>query len=196
MGQYYRGVILNEEKTEVINALCCYAHGNGAKLMEHSYIGNHYVRAYEHLLSTTFKNKPFVWCGDYADTDWYGKAIDFDDSRTKDMYERKYNCAYPTNRTETKHHLTIPHRKWRYNKYLINYDKAQYVKLPKCKKGVWQIHPLPLLCADGNGRGGGDYSGINENMVGIWAYDHIGIANELLTDKYYTEMKVEFKEIW
>ena len=70
------------------------------------------------------------------------------------------------------HHLTIPHRKWRYNKYLINYDKAQYVKLPKCKKGVWQIHPLPLLCADGNGRGGGDYNGINENMVGIWAYDH------------------------
>ena len=196
MGQYYRGVILNEEKNEVINALCCYAHGNGAKLMEHSYIGNHYVRAYEYLLSTTFKNKPFVWCGDYADTDWYCKAIDFDDSRTKDMYERKYNCAYPTERTDTKHHLTIPYKKWKYNKYLINYDKGQYVKLPKRKKDVWQIHPLPLLCADGNGRGGGDYSGINENMVGIWAYDHIGIANELPTDKYYTELKVEFKEIW
>ena len=85
MGQYYRGVILNEEKNEVINSLCCYAHGNGAKLMEHSYIGNHYVRAYEYLLSTTFKNKRFVWCGDYADTDLYYKAINFDDNRTKDM---------------------------------------------------------------------------------------------------------------
>ena len=196
MGQYYKGVILNEEKTEVINALNCYAHNNGAKLMEHSYIGNHYVRAYEHLLATTFKGKPFVWCGDYADTDWYSKGWTFDDDKAKDNFYDKYGYNFEGSYIDTDFYPSLPYNKLRYYKYILNYDTKQYVKLPKHKKGVWQIHPLPLLCADGNGRGGGDYNGINENMVGIWAYNHIGVGNDIPTDDYWTELKTDFKEEW
>ena len=51
MGQYYRGAILNKEalnnnEIKIEKSLCCYIHGNGAKLMEHSYVGNTYVGAY------------------------------------------------------------------------------------------------------------------------------------------------------
>ena len=196
MGQYYKGVILNEEKTEVINALNCYAHNNGAKLLEHSYIGNHYVKAYEHLLATTFKGKPFVWCGDYADTNWYSKGWTFDDDKAKDNFYDKYGYNFEGRYIDTDFYPSLPYNKLRYYKYILNYDTKQYVKLPKHRKDKWVIHPLPLLCADGNGRGGGDYNGINENMVGIWAYNHIGVGNDIPTDDYWTELKTDFKEEW
>jgi hypothetical protein len=40
------------------------------------------------------------------------------------------------------------------------------------------LHPLPLLTAEGNGRGGGDYDGPNMDMVGTWARDVISMENE------------------
>ena len=193
MGQYYRGIILNEEKTEVINALSCYAHQNGAKLMEHSWIGNHYVKAYEYLLATTFKGKPFVWCGDYADNDWYGQAMVFEDDRARENYFNKFGVEYPKDRyLDSIHYPYLPYSKLKYYKYLLNYDTKQYVKLPKNNKHKWVIHPLPLLCADGNGRGGGDYYGTNMDMIGIWAYNHIGCDNEVPIE--FTELKVTFEE--
>ena len=33
------------------------------------------------------------------------------------------------------------------------------------------FHPIPLLTAVGNGRGGGDYEGTNMAEIGIWAGD-------------------------
>ena len=117
MGQYYKGVILNEEKTEVINALNCYAHGNGAKLMEHSYIGNHYVKAYEHLLATTFKGKPFVWCGDYADTDWYSKGWTFDDDKAKDNFYNKYGYNFEGRLMDNEFYPTLPYNKLRWTPF-------------------------------------------------------------------------------
>ena len=40
------------------------------------------------------------------------------------------------------------------------------------------LHPLSLLTAEGNGRGGGDYNGPNMDMVGTWARDVISMENE------------------
>lgn len=39
----------------------------------------------------------------------------------------------------------------------------------------WTVHPLPLLTAEGNGRGGGDYHEQNPDieLVGTWARDSI-----------------------
>ena len=71
MGQYYKACVLKKNWKQAKNtievALSSYDFENGAKLMEHSYIGNSYVRSVEHLLSDKFKGYPFVWCGDYAD---------------------------------------------------------------------------------------------------------------------------------
>ena len=57
MGQYFHGVILNSHKKNYPNKekvkawLSPYDYGNGAKLMEHSYIGNDYVSAFEALIN-------------------------------------------------------------------------------------------------------------------------------------------------
>jgi hypothetical protein len=42
-------------------------------------------------------------------------------------------------------------------------------------------HPLPLLTAEGNGRGGGDYRG-ESPLIGSWARDVISVETEAPTD--------------
>lgn len=56
----------------------------------------------------------------------------------------------------------------------------------------FRIHPLPLLTAEGNGRGGGDYHGAHETLVGSWARDVISIEKELPVG--YTRLEVNFEE--
>ena len=222
MGQYYRGVVLGKttkraKRIIVKKAYCCYAHDNGAKLMEHSYVGNWYVKAYEQALGGKFYGYPFVWAGDYADdmfnANVYTIANEFIDNVTK--RKAKAKGFYPVKGVWADMHFEKLYKdgdiekayendfvekvvtKDNYNnlvtfKYIINFDKKLAVEIPEHKENEWQVHPLPLLCADGNGRGGGDYHGINENMVGAWAYDRIGLDNELPNGIKLIE--IEFKE--
>jgi hypothetical protein len=64
MGQYYYPTSI--DKMEYL-----YSHDfdNGLKLMEHSYVGNHFVRAVEKLLSPkgAWHKTRFCWAGDYMD---------------------------------------------------------------------------------------------------------------------------------
>ena len=41
------------------------------------------------------------------------------------------------------------------------------------------INPLSLLTAVGNGKGCGDYFGLNSCDIGIWAWDIISIEDEI-----------------
>lgn len=221
MGQYYRGAILDKESIKgqitIAKALCCYAHHNGAKLMEHSYVGNTYVGAYVKLLANQYYGYPFVWVGDYADdkfnTNVYRLAYQYIDDFIKSNAEEqgfvkdnnsygkfmKYDCGDRI-LLEVKNEDDFAER-YSYEevggnqldyKYILNLDKKEYVKIPEYNENEWTIHPLPLLCADGNGRGGGDYNGTNMNKVGIWAYDKIGVSNDIPTD--FTELVAVFKE--
>ena len=74
------------------------------------------------------------------------------------------------------------------NKYLVNHDKKQYINLNRYIKeseidhgecGVWCLHPLSLMTALGNGKGGGDYYGINDGCIGEWAMNLISIEDEV-----------------
>lgn len=222
MGQYYRGVVLGKttkksKKIIVKQAFCCYAHGNGAKLMEHSYVGNWYVKEYEYDLANEFYGYPFVWAGDYADemynTSVYEEACKYIRKQaTKNARKMGYrkvkdpkwfkeyekNGVYASESemaVNNKDVIAITY------KYIINFDKKVFVRIPE-KKGLDEnghyqltIHPLPLLCADGNQRGGGDYYGTNETLVGSWAYDRIGVSDELPED-ITTELVVTFEESW
>lgn len=181
MGQYYRGAVLEKtalkrNEVKVKFSLCPYQHNNGAKLMEHSYVGNYYVEAYEKELSSRYYGYPFVWVGDYAD-DKFDKF---------NVYELAYNKVTEVDMTTL---CRADRKDW---KYLINFDKKMFVRIPEMSEN-WDIHPLPLLCADGNQRGGGDYYGANEEIVGSWAYDRIGIGNEI-PKGIITELVVTFKE--
>jgi hypothetical protein len=223
MGQYYRGAILNKEalnnnEIKIEKALCCYIHGNGPKLMEHSYVGNTYVGAYVKLLAEQYYGYPFVWAGDYADDKFnvnvHEKALLYIEDFIKvnaekqgyvkdyDSYRKfmKYDCGDEIVLSEMKDEddfaETYSYEEVGGNeldyKYILNLDKKQYVKIPKYNENEWTIHPLPLLCADGNGRGGGDYNGFDIHKVGVWAYNRIGISNEIPNE--FTELVVNFEE--
>lgn len=194
MGQYYRPCVLKKNwrtaKQPVSATLLCHDFNNGAKLMEHSWIGNGLVRRIEFLLANEFKGYPFVWCGDYADEiktrtgihDFYNDANCFINTTAK-YYALKGTIPQLWNgEGEYNPYQYIP-----YYKYLVNYTKKEYCIMPKEKKGEWQVNPLPLLTCNSNGRGGGDY-GIEDDRVGSWAYNRIGLTN--------SEKEIEgFKEI-
>lgn len=85
-------------------------------------------------------------------------------------------------------------------KFLLNYDTAQYVDLDEYKaasvdKHGWIIHPLPLLTAVGNDRGGGDFheGNVGYENVGIWAWNLLSIVDNL--PKRFKKLKLAFKEI-
>ena len=176
MGQYFRGAILKINhklaKQPVLFAVRPSEYSNLAKLMEHSYIGNTYVNAYMEMISDTdgmYFGYPVVWIGDYADDvkdkDYYDLANKISDKNQGCSDKVKGDKEY---------------------KYLVNFSKKEYVVIPKYNSTIYQMHPLSLLTAYGNGGNGGDYSGKCQNEVGIWAFDKIGATNN---EQYITGMK-------
>ena len=73
-------------------------------------------------------------------------------------------------------------------KYIVNHDKKQYID----KTDYKFIHPLSLITAEGNGRGGGDYQGSNEEKIGNWSRDIISIEKDLLPE--YTKFEYKFSD--
>ena len=192
MGQYYKCIFLTENN-KPIASVSSYDFGSGAKLMEHSWAKNPFVRFVERQLMVA--PQKVVWAGDYADHEdpttitaseiklladeeseyWNAEKLRKDGvnlyslsdtigrithtESVKSKYEHDYTEVAP---------LTA--------KYLINHDKKQFVnktKVPKDGDG-WQIHPLPLLTCEGNGRGGGDFRG-ESDLIGLWARDLISV---------------------
>lgn len=193
MGQYYNPLILRKNwklaKNPVIATLKCYDfNGNGAKLMEHSYAGNSFARSVEYLLANQFKGYPFVWCGDYyepvttntGEHYLYSEGNRFiyksDESNDPTKAYKKLKGSIPA-MPEWKEgqrwnaYETIP-----YYRYLINYTKKQFCRMPMFNKKKWRVNPLPLLTCAGNGLGGGDYRR-DDKRVGSWAFDCIGLTN-------------------
>jgi hypothetical protein len=171
MGQYYLALILAEktEQEEFIRySLHPHYYNNGMKLMEHAFKNNEFVVAVENIISPEgmFYKSRVVWAGDYADDE------PFTDINLHKMVKK---IDYNDN--------TIPNL----YKYIINHTKKQYVD-----KNKTEIHPLPLLTAEGNGNGGGDYYGVDEYLVGVWARDVISVNNEIPAD--YVELVCKFKE--
>ena len=193
MGQYYRGVILKDNidvtnitSNDIHEAFCCYEHDNGAKLMEHSYVNNWYVKAYENELANECFGNHFVWVGDYADSNLFDLAYDFIKAKRINIAEKQgyYDFKSVTDYDEL---VSTTYE------YIINFTKKMFIRIPKEIDDCLVIHPLPLLCADGNGRGGGDYYGSNMELIGSWAYDKIGVANEI-PDDITDELVVTFQE--
>lgn len=178
MGQYY--VAVNVDNMEHVQP---HTYDNGAKLMEHSYIGNNFVEAVEFLLIDDGENKArwsgqrICWAGDYA-------------SALEGEEENLYNLTKGDGLQMLVEAIPEDYI------YLINLDKKQYVDKSKCPNmsGGWsdfKVHPLPLLTAEGNGRGGGDYRG-DEDYVGSWARNRIALVNKI--PEGYTEITPNFNE--
>jgi len=167
MGQYFSPIVLNDKKTQPKAWIYSHNFGSGLKLMEHSWMKNTFVGAFESLILRNPEN--VVWCGDYADNVKGCKT---------NLYDR---CKESTKVRPTK--ITT----LKESRYIINHDKKQFVdktKVPTDADG-WRIHPLPLLTCNSNGRGGGDFRGESE-LVGKWAYDKISVDSK--KPKGYAEL--------
>ena len=165
MGQYYRPILGDKY------GLNCKVYDRTvdgeytlAKLLEHSWWRNPFVNAF----SENLYEEPgrVCWVGDYAD-----EPEDFCFSNCSAFYVPCYRAIWGDKvklQTILSTGFTLD------EKFLVNYDTKEYVDLEEYKKlsvdkHGWVIHPLPLLTAVGNDRGGGDFHEGNtgyENVCG------------------------------
>lgn len=197
MGQYYKAYVMGECGDERIycphNAVFMAKNGmdrmpediergriddpnsffycmSGLKLTEHSWMSNDFIGGVMDAIE--YNPSRVAWIGDYADDE-----LDFTDLYTRDVYEKawgKYSTDYPFERAPKAHG----------DGYIVNHSKGMYIDLDKYYKENevenWgALHPLSLMTAIGNGRGGGDYRGVNSMLVGTWAMDIIEYVREL-----------------
>jgi hypothetical protein len=214
MGQYYKAIFINENQ-KPITSVSSYDFGSGAKLMEHSWLKNHFVRFVERQLMVTPQR--VVWGGDYADneepstlTPMEIKSLVDEDSdywnsevikeKGVNLYSLSETIGKLTSNEEVKNKYEHDFKEIAplTAKYLINHDKKQFVnktKTPKDAEG-WQVHPLPLLTCEGNLRGGGDFRGKDENnIVGSWARNRISVTTKKSDiPKEFQELIFDIKE--
>lgn len=196
MGQYYYPTLLQSCKTGKIRRikwLYSHSYGNGLKLMEHSYLGNDFVSA----VCSQILRQPHVvaWIGDYSD-ETYGDT--YEKKLPREAFMNIFNKICGQDRDKRKIHpdplpgFNGPHSfaGW----YLVNHTQKVFIDLGKYaannkwrQSSTWNgkteewdmcIHPLPLLTACGNGRGGGDYHGTDMDVIGTWAFDLIEFTDK------------------
>ena len=181
MGQYYIAIILSDNKKtpeKIRMWMTPINYENGIKLMEHSYIENNFVQAFEHLISPEgmFYMSRIVWAGDYADPE---------KNKSCNLYTKAYN-KYTGLLQCPKSHDTSSYR------YIVNHSQKLYVDKERCPENKYNliVHPLPLLVSEGNGCGGGDYRGNNVELCGTWARDNISVEKTMPTA--YNELVCDF----
>ena len=204
MGQYYRALIITPD--ERILVLDPHTLDSGAKLTEHSWIGNSFVNA---ACSLIYKNaKRVAWIGDYAEHDYetcgevYTKAMSFEQFKmyTDQVWNDDIKGVSP--KFFSKRDMAILDYDTK-DMFLVNHDKrvyidiAAYIRRNTTIDGTWAgwcMNPLPLLAACGNGRGGGDYHDgcIGYDDIGIWAFDYLEYTSQ--TPAGYTETMFYFDE--
>ena len=190
LGQYFRPILGDEFG---LNCKVFDRSVNGeytlAKLMEHSWWKNPFVNAFSEFLY----NEPrrVAWVGDYAD-----EPDDFDFPNCSAFYVPCYKEIWG----ETIQPIGVVSSDFKLDgKFLLNHDRQQFVDLDEYKKlsedkDGWTIHPLPLLTAVGNDRGGGDFHEGNTGFenVGIWAWQLLSFVDN--PPKGFSKFPLMFKE--
>ena len=143
---------------------------HGFKLMEHSYIGNDVCNAICKLL---YKKPAYVmWCGDY----WEPGEMKLPSYSSDPVKPTKEEFWADKVKEKEVSDDTFEIR----GKYLINLDSKEYIDMSEYIESAsvgqftddgWAVHPLPLLTANSNGQGGGDYyeEYPNADLCGTWA---------------------------
>lgn len=170
MGQYYMAYV-NHQNSKIVFDPFCYC--EGSKLMEHSYVNNYFVSKVLAVLRNTPSR--VAWVGDYSD-----------DICPKEIYDLCWKCEHSKINIRPDFDCGL----------LLNHTKKEYVDMleyVESQDNTLMPHPLPLLTAIGNGRGGGDYRGENRDMVGTWFNDEIEYASLKPPEYKNITKKVIFK---
>jgi hypothetical protein len=145
-----------------------YCYYEGQKLAEHARFLRYFVNGV--LESISDGPARVAWVGDYANEE---EDFELVDGYEPDDYEAIWNDENDASQTFDR----MPGRG--VYGYLVNLDKGVYIDLTEVamvagEELIYSLaHPLPILTAIGNGRGGGDYWGSNMDKVGMWAMNHI-----------------------
>lgn len=189
MGQYYEIYCCKEGKepcayNRKVLPDCDYM---PAKLTEHSWWENEFCRA----LAWSLVNSPsqVAWVGDY-----FNPTVEIQN------YEFFINAIEATQGDSAILQPIEPApSEFSLEDYvLVNNTKKSFLRLDKYKNfstdnDGWCVFPISILTACGNGKGGGDYFGINLSQVGTWAGDTILlIEKEKITDKEYKDFNEYF----
>ena len=197
MGQYYKPILTVSENKKS-ETLVFYSHEfeEGLKLMEHSYVGNYFVTAVK--IAIAYYNSwgyttKLTWAGDYAD------AVKGETYNLFEKYEPNINVEWGSNGKIEQFSFKddVFSMEMKVPRYLVNLDFLEYIDYEHIgtdNEDEYIIDPLPLLTADGNGRGGGDYSGSDIDFVGIWKGCIIQFTDT--QPIWAEELKCQFKEEW
>lgn len=200
MGQYYKAYVRNNDMEATFNpqtAIYMTRHGlermpdervpgyfecfSGMKLTEHSWIENDFVNGVVELIEEN--PSTVTWVGDYADDN-----DDFDGNYTEEVYASAWHDDCHDRPFER---MPVTHD----DGYIVNHYKREYIDLERYVaanvENGWCVHPLPLMTAIGNGRGGGDYRGNDMHLVGRWAMDVIEYTHE--KPEGYAEISLRFE---
>jgi hypothetical protein len=163
MPQYYRPILLGPEpakgQPETVHAwVRPENYGCDSKLMTHARSAP-FVSAIEMLLTPQASGKKYrlVWAGDYAENE---PTLD------ANLY------ALCTADDE----IVPEESDTSYYGFIVNHTKGQFVSKERCEKYT-NLHPLPLLTAEGYGRTEGDYP-VDHRLVGYWARDEISVVKQ------------------
>lgn len=209
MGQYYTPVeiLYFGDGTHFVISFSCQVKGlghNGVKLMEHSWWNNEFLtnfcaRLYERSRENN-KETHILWLGDYAELDGLSSLEGLSACFAR-VVQRSWlkQALQDPNRKEIDIGNTNPDFSL-INKFLVNTTKQEFINCTtyyNCNHDVddWCIHPLPLLTAVGNAEGGGDYFGVNNELVGRWAGDALYIDDEEPVEPF-KEIFPIFREKW
>jgi len=158
MGAYYQGTV-NHTRYET------WSIGQGAKLMEHSYIGNNYVGLVMDELEK--KPAPVRWVCDYSENE---DGFDWEKT-TEASFSKDAKAFDPI-------YFIYNHTK---NVYI---DMAELISLFSDRSMM--MHPIPILCnSETESMGGGDLHQ-EESRRGTWygdtlevVYDRINVLDAL-----------------
>ena len=166
MGQYYKAYIKKKNEEPIV--LSPWDYDNGAKLMEHSWLGNDFVNAVYFLIDE--EPARIGWIGDYSDD------ASCDEKIYATCWENKSNETF----VDVEYNFFVENDKIIGKGYLINHDKEEFIDLKNYAIAAIDcfgmvVNPLPILTAIGNGLGGGDYykGNINYELVGYWFMNKI-----------------------
>ena len=176
MGQYYQAFNLTKKLSVSSHDVKEEGqdYGSGSKLMEHGYLENNFVGAIMELLKNEWKGDKIAWIGDYFETgeiegipSWAEALGDEQEGNPAEYSEIVPDAAEVTKGFLNNHTLGLS----------IDLSNCQVYENMESPEIGWELSPLVMLTACGNGRGGGDYRG-DFSFVGAWAGHEFSVTDE------------------
>lgn len=206
MGQYYYAV-LREPATGKFVIGNPHHFDYGLTLMENGFVDSTFVKTVFSMIMD--HPMQIAWVGDYAKEDDLTKFA-INPSKVKAFIDASWETNesdhdllernYPGDKI-TGHYfgefIVINHTK---KEFFNQYEYWKRVCPDKIPGAEYMIDPLVAMVAIGNGKGGGDFWGSGDEVVGRWATDTIeltpigNIDEEILIKDGYKEIEPRFIE--